>query len=490
MDHCLSVLRAFPPDSALEKDEAYNTAIRSHLEALDGLLSKHMGNLVSHAEAILSALHPTRHTTSCITMIETVIKTDPKSLSSRTELLDKILQCLLLFDKRQVRYVGAAFRAILEHVLLTKTFSPRIAVDTVVTAILRLDPDGKILTSTHCMLANLAYTTGCLEYARPVMEKSILFFPEPNFKPKLLCDKSLPPCAYVTYATGLSSRLTSTNLLEYDLMRAMMYIQQREWAPALDALEQCISHPTDENAVSTIMLQAFYKWTLVSLLLYGRIIGFPGNPLPGAAAAFDSQGDPYITIDTLFAEENANGLKVHRDRHEARFITDSNLRLVDEVIASFQKWQIVGLGNLYYKISISEIRQLTQSAVTGRSLDTEAEVEDLIKTMITSKMLNATLEPSAFGRPAHLAFLPSPAPIPEAEYATQLEAAARSVAKVTADIEETNTALGRNREYLRYLQKEKKRREKEGDGPRDPAVDFETHIEDEDLMLGIGGTSA
>ena len=54
MDHCLSVLRAFPPDSALEKDEAYNTAIRSHLEALDGLLSKHMGNLVSHAEAILS----------------------------------------------------------------------------------------------------------------------------------------------------------------------------------------------------------------------------------------------------------------------------------------------------------------------------------------------------------------------------------------------------------------------------------------------------
>jgi len=351
---------------------------------------------------------------------------------------------------------------------------------------LRLDPDSRVLTSSHCILANLAYTTGCLEYARPVLEKPILFFPEPNFKPRFLCEKSLPPSAYVTYGTGLSARLSSTSLLEYDLMRAMMHIQHQEWAPALDALEQCISHPTDENAVSTIMLQAFFKWTLVSLLLHGRIIGLPGNPLSGAAAAFDGLGEPYLDIDGLFAEENAEGLKTLRGRHEARFIADGNLRLVDLVISAFQKWQIVGLGNLYSKISISEVRQLTQSAVTGKPLETDAEVEALLKSMIESKMLSATLEPASFGRPAHLAFLPSPALIPEAKYATQLEAAVQSVAKVTADIEAANAALGRNREYLRYLQKEKKRREKEGD----PAIDFEATIEDEDLMLGIGGNSA
>lgn len=323
-----------------------------------------------------------------------------------------------------------------------------------------------------------------------MLEKSILFFPEPNYKPRFLCEKSLPPCAYVTCSSGLSARLTSTSLLEYDLLRAMMYIEQKRWDRALDTLEQCITYPTDENSVSTLMLQAFYKWCLVSLLLHGRIIGFPGNAAPGAAAAFDSQGDVYISIDTFFAEENAVALKAHRERHEARFIADGNLRLVDEVIVSFQKWQVIGLGSLYCKISISELRQLTQSATTGQSLETDEEIEALVQSMIASATLDATLEPAADDRPAHLAFSPSPPLIPEAEYATQLQAASESVAQVSAGVEAVNLALGKNREYLRYLQKEKKRREKEGDGSRDLAVDFESHIEDEDLMLEMGGGSA
>jgi len=62
-------------------------------------------------------------------VIETVIKTDPKSLVSRPDLLDKIIQCLVLFDTRQVRYVGAAFRAILEHVILAKLFSVSLTMD-------------------------------------------------------------------------------------------------------------------------------------------------------------------------------------------------------------------------------------------------------------------------------------------------------------------------------------------------------------------------
>jgi len=54
MDHCLSVLKAFPPENLYLKEEAYHTGIRSHLASLDGLLAKHLGNLVAHAEAVLA----------------------------------------------------------------------------------------------------------------------------------------------------------------------------------------------------------------------------------------------------------------------------------------------------------------------------------------------------------------------------------------------------------------------------------------------------
>src|SRR5690606_32985735 len=96
--------------------------------------------------------------------------------------------------------------------------------------------------------------------------------------------------------------------------------------------------------------------------------------------------------DGFFAEEDATGLREHRKRDKAKFSTDGNLRLVDEVIASFQKWQIVRLGDLYSRISVREIRLLTQSAVTGASLTTDAEVEALISDMISARMIDARLE--------------------------------------------------------------------------------------------------
>ncbi|MBE3042605.1 hypothetical protein IMZ48_08520 [Candidatus Bathyarchaeota archaeon] len=37
--------------------------------------------------------------------------------------MNQILECLVLFDQRQVRYVGAAFRSIMEYILFNKVYS-------------------------------------------------------------------------------------------------------------------------------------------------------------------------------------------------------------------------------------------------------------------------------------------------------------------------------------------------------------------------------
>ncbi|MBE3042606.1 hypothetical protein IMZ48_08525 [Candidatus Bathyarchaeota archaeon] len=337
------------------------------------------------------------------------------------------------------------------------------------------------------MLANLAYSTSCIEQALPVLEKTIVFYPDPTAQSQqLLCDDSIPPSAYIMKTTGFTGDITYSSVLEYDMMRALVFIQERRWAPAMDALERCISFPTDDASVSNIMLQAFYKWTLVSLILHGRIIGLPGSPLPAASHAFESQGEVYIFFDLKFAEDNAPALLEHRVHNSANFAADGNLGLVDEVLLSFQKRQIISLGDLYSKISIPEIRQLTQSAVTGKCLDTDDEVLQLVREMIDAKILSGRLHSPGEGQPDHLEFLPASEILTEAEFARQICAEFADLKELDAVAKTTNAGLTLNKDYVRHLQRERKRREKDPGG--DLGVDFDTQVEDEDLMLGIGAS--
>lgn len=357
------------------------------------------------------------------------------------------------------------------------------------TALLRLDPSGSVLTTTHHLLANVAYTTSCIELARPVLEKTIIFYPEPTSQGKFICDESLPPTSYMTKSMGFTGDLTPSHVLEYDMMRALVFIQERRWAPALDALERCITFPADETSVSTIMLQAFYKWSLVSLILHGRIIGLPGAPSPAATHAYESRGELYVRFDTLFAEEDASAFSEYRRQNNANFANDGNLGLVDEVLASFQQRQIIRLGDLYSKISIPEIRQLSQSAVTGKSLDTDDEVVHLIRGMIDTNVLRGHLHSPGGGQPDYLEFLPASEALTEAEFAKQVLAARADIEALDAVAMTANAGLTRHKDYVKHLQREKKRKEKDPEA-RDLGVDFDTQIEDEDLMLGVGASES
>lgn len=330
----------------------------------------------------------------------------------------------------------------------------------------------------------MVYTTGSIEQARPVLEKTIIFYPETMSQAKFICDESLPPTSYITKSSGFTSDLTSSHVLEYDMMRALVFIQERRWVPALDALERCIAYPADEGSLSTIMLHAFYKWTLVSLILHGRIIGLPGAPSPTTAHAYETKGELYIRFDTLFAEEDAAALLEYRSQNNATFVNDGNLGLVDEVLASFQKRQIIRLGDLYSKISISEIRQLSQSAVTGKSLDADDEVVHLVRDMIDTNVLRGHLHSPGGGQPDYLEFLPASEALTEFEFANQVLAVTADIEALDAVSKTANAGLARNKEYVKHLQREK-RNKKDPEG-RDLGVDFETQIEDEDLMLGVG----
>lgn len=348
----------------------------------------------------------------------------PNLASPREHTMDRLVEFLYCFDARQMRYAGSYLRELLDLVASGQVLPPSIAVDALATAILRIDPTGGMLTSTHTQMAKLAYTTDTIDAALPVIDKNIVFYPNmANWvEPDPLCDLTLSPASYIHKEIGLTLNLKTAMVLEYDLLRGMMYCAKRNWAKAHAAFERVITFPTRDGGTSKIMVEAYKRWVLVSLLHKGKLDPPPSYTAPAALKVFGTLGKHYTDMVALFDAEGpeaAGELKRQVESLGAVWQEDGNLGLIQEVLAAYQEWQILNLQHVYSKISISDIRQQTRSAQTGSTLGKDADVEALIQNMIISGTLKGVVEKNDDGT-AYLTFFPSSVTFSEDEFAKQM----------------------------------------------------------------------
>ena len=77
--------------------------------------------------------------------------------------------------------------------------------------------------------------------------------------------------AFFTDNSDFSSKLTYRDCLQYLLYGSMVYMALKQWSKAQHCLSMVIASPVT-NSVSKIMVEAYKKWILVSLLGHGRVI--------------------------------------------------------------------------------------------------------------------------------------------------------------------------------------------------------------------------
>lgn len=75
---------------------------------------------------------------------------------------------------------------------------------------------------------------------------------------------------YITISSGLTTKLTHKDHLQYFLYGGMIYLGLKKWEKALHLLELAIAAPTT-SSVSQIMVEAYKKWVLASLLGKGTV---------------------------------------------------------------------------------------------------------------------------------------------------------------------------------------------------------------------------
>jgi COP9 signalosome complex subunit 3 len=110
----------------------------------------------------------------------------------------------------------------------------------------------------------------------PIIEKDICHLTTPSDKlflkrsEEFVCSHHESSVSYITSSSGLSGKLSHRDHLQYFLFSGMIYMGLKKWEKALHCLSIVIAAPI-KSSVSMIMVEAYKKWVLVSLLGRGMV---------------------------------------------------------------------------------------------------------------------------------------------------------------------------------------------------------------------------
>ncbi|CAN8106381.1 unnamed protein product [Discula destructiva] len=486
MEDAATTLLGFPPAEPLDSNHEYDQAIMLHRTRVKELITKSQFVKDANAVQLLELLDPEVNSLSYLTVLDALRDYDGISAEQRST---ATILFLTSFDVRQIRYVANLFRDYLSYMTSNNSIIPRhVQAGLISNSILRIDPTGSMLTTTHLELAELAFETDTADCAFSVLDKQIVYYPgmdkdstsRRNLHEKILCDMNLSPPDYITPETGLTDALTIEQVLEYNFLCGLLYASRSQWKKARAAFERIITHPTRDGGVSKIMTEAYDKWLLLSLLVTGQTPEIPANAGSYAKKAYETLGKPYLALAAHFDAMTAVEFKKEVEAHAQLWHDDRNNGLIHEILAAHQKWQIMNLRKVYSKVSITQIRETTCSAETGNALPSDGDVEKLVQGMIDSKMLKGVMA-KPDGKPAYLEYLPEVEELSEADYKKEVAAAMKRAKELEAVYRTTNARLGTNPYWLKHVIREQKR--EKDNIPHHSAMSYEAY--DEDLMTGI-----
>ncbi|PQE19487.1 COP9 signalosome complex subunit 3 protein [Rutstroemia sp. NJR-2017a WRK4] len=463
MDNLLSRMLTFPPHPPPQiplSDQQYDEGIKAQIEIMKKMTEKNL--LQSTSGAHIAAA-----------------QNGDKNIDLE-ELWGKVTGYLCSFDGRQIRYMGKELNRIMDATakLARQTRQPEAAIQPIREAILRVDPSGSVLTSTHLFLVKLALETRQYESVVEVLDKHILYLParESISYTKFICDVGLASSSYVTTLSGLTAKLSALEVLEYFFYSGMVYIGLQRWEAAFEMLENAVTYPSRDLGVSLPMVEAYKKWLLVGLLLEGKVVHLPKTTSHHAARVYHTIAKPYEAVASIFETGSASRLKSEIEHGQQIWTEDGNTGLMLCVLSTYQKSQIRNLANVYSKIGVQEVNSLTTSAETGAKLPSAQKAEELIQSMIGESTLHGNMIRDQAGQTV-LTFAPFGPQLSEAQIQKELVATTRHIQNLAAQIKTTDRILTHDKRFIESAQKAKKIAK--ANGSADVGMDWN---EDEDIM--------
>ncbi|KAF7119113.1 hypothetical protein CNMCM5793_008852 [Aspergillus hiratsukae] len=325
-------------------------------------------------------------------------------------------------------------------------------------------------------------------HALPVLDKAMYHFPAgPNHtyqahRQVFLCSQHGSSAAYITHASGFTAQVTYRDHLQYFLYGAMIYMALKEWESALHLLCMVISCPV-ANTVSKIMVEAYKKWLLVSLLAKGKVVSTPEMINPHVMKVYQSLILPYVSLADAFENDDPQRLRAEADVGRAIWLADNNMGLVLQVVRAHRKSVVVKLSSTFSAVAIADIAQRIASDSFPST-----EVETSISSMVISGLDSTLLQSNSNHKPTMLHFHAGGATNSLGEERMQflLDSESLLLTTLAGNIDQSNHDLELSSEHLQFLRRAKSGSElgsgKFGLNFKDDIASWDV---DEDIMSGL-----
>ncbi|XP_067643260.1 COP9 signalosome complex subunit 3 [Eurosta solidaginis] len=182
--------------------------------------------------------------------------------------------------------------------------------------------------------------------------------------------------------TSIDTNNDAKYFLLYYYYGGMIYTAVKNFDRALYFFEVCISTPA--AAMSHIMLEAYKKFLLVSLILHGKVLPIPKYSTQVIARFMKPSAQAYHDLANTYATSSSDELRIVMNKSSEIFIRDKNMGLVKQVVTSLYKKNIQRLTKTFLTLSLSDVASRAQLADA-------AEAEKYIFNMIKSGEIYATI---------------------------------------------------------------------------------------------------
>ncbi|KAK7866452.1 hypothetical protein R5R35_008973 [Gryllus longicercus] len=168
--------------------------------------------------------------------------------------------------------------------------------------------------------------------------------------------------------------------LLYYYYGGMIYTALKNYDRALYFFEVAITTPA--MAVSHVMLEAYKKYILVSLILHGKVLNIPKYTSQVVGRFIKPLSQAYHDLATAYTTNNSDELRTTINKYQESFA--SNTGLTKQVIASLYKKNIQRLTKTFLTLSLSDVASRVQLSGPG-------EAEKYILNMIEDGEIFATI---------------------------------------------------------------------------------------------------
>lgn len=161
--------------------------------------------------------------------------------------------------------------------------------------------------------------------------------------------------------------------LLYYYYGGMIYASVKNYERALYFFEAALT--THSMAVSHIMLEAYKKYVLISLIMYGKVPNLPKYTPQIVSRFIKPYSQPYLDIVSAYNTNNPDDLANTIAKHAEVLTRDRNFGFVKQVQVSLFKKNIQRLTKTFLTLSLADVASRVQ-------LPSATEAEEYIIKMV------------------------------------------------------------------------------------------------------------